>query len=500
MNNENTLYYGDNLDILKRYVKDETVDLVYLDPPFNSSQCYNAIFTEHTGERSVAQLDAFKDTWCWNGVATKAFEGLVLSNNSKISQMMQAFRTFLGESSMMSYLAMMAPRLIELHRVLKDTGSIYLHCDSTASHYLKLLMDAIFGVENFRNEISWRRSAERNNTRNPKQYPRNVDILLLYSKGSNWCYNQLYTPYTPQQLADFYHKDENGRVFGHGMLGAISETRVKQLESNGLIWTSPSGKRYRKYYLDEAKGNLVGSIWADVSGLGIQTTKQRVGYPTQKPLALLERIIKASSKEGDVVLDPFCGGGTTIVAAEKLNRIWIGIDITHLAIATTKRRLDNKSEYTVTGEPTDLAGAEELAVEDRYQFQWWALDLVGARPAEQKEGADKGIDGRLYFYDDPASKRGKVQQIIFSVKSGHTGSGDIQTLRGVIEREKAEMGVLICMQEPTQPMITEAASAGFYKAIWSTVPKLQIITVKDLLEGKDIVRPGIEFRNVTFEK
>jgi len=461
----NKLYYGDNLDILKRYAKDESVDLVYLDPPFNSNQYYNAIFTEHTGDSSKAQLDAFKDTWCWNGVATKAYEDLVLGNDSKISQMMQAFRTFLGENSMMAYLAMMAPRLIELRRVLKETGSIYLHCDPTASHYLKLLMDAIFGGGNFRNEVVW---CYRSGGVSKRWFGRKHQNLLFYTKSNKYNFNPQRVPY----VMDGIKKDEKG------------------------LYLMDKGKR-----IDFHPDGAMMPDWWNISYIG-SMSKERLGYPTQKPLTLLECIIKASSKEGDLVLDPFCGGGTTLVVAQKLGRKWIGIDITHIAIATTKRRLDNKAEYKVIGEPTDLSGAKELAAKDRYQFQWWALELVKARPAEQKKGADKGIDGRLYFHDGPGGRKTETKQIIFSVKAGHTDVSHVRDLRGVIERENAQIGVLICMQEPTKSMEVEAASAGFYKSHWKkpTYPKLQIITVKELLDGKTIDRPVLELINTTFER
>ena len=229
---------------------------------------------------------------------------------------------------------------------------------------------------------------------------------------------------------------------------------------------------------------------------------ERLGYPTQKPEALLERIIQASSNPGDVVLDPFCGCGTAIAVAQRLGRRWIGIDITHLAISLMKHRLHSafgeKVAYEVIGEPITVEGAGVLAKEDPYQFQWWVLGLVGARSVEKKKGADRGIDGRLYFHDEGV--KGKTKQIIISVKSGHTTVSHIRDLRGVIEREKAEIGVLITLQEPTQPMRTESASAGFYDSQWGRHPRIQILTVADLLNGKGIDYPPASLVNVTFKK
>jgi len=435
---ENILYYGDNLDILRRYIKDETIDLIYLDPPFKSNKDYNVLFTEQNGSRSAAQIRAFKDTWRWDQAAAAAYRAVVESGPQRVSQVMQGFRTFLGESDIMAYLAMMAPRLIELERALKDTGSIYLHCDPTASHYLKMLMDAVFG---------------------PNRWLFNADAPSV-------------------------------RIQYHGTGGY-------QTSGKGVTH-KPTGKTYRP----DPRGKIAEDWW-DIPALP-PMSKERLSYPTQKPETLLERIVEASSNEGNVVLDPFCGCGTTIAVAQKLNRRWIGIDITHLAVALMKHRLKDmfgeKVSYKVVGEPVSLPDAKTLAENDKYQFQWWALGLVGARPVEQKKGADKGIDGRLYFHDE--GEGGKTKQIIFSIKAGHTGAGDVRDLRGVIEREKAEIGVFICMQKPTKAMRTEAASAEFYKSPWQKKPyhRLQILTIEELLNGKQIDCPPLGQVNVTFKK
>jgi len=472
---DNVLYYGDNLEILRRYIKDETIDLVYLDPPFKSNRDYNVLFAEQNGSRSAAQIKAFEDTWEWNTVAAAAYQEIVESGHQRVSQVMQAFRTFLGESDMMAYLSMMAPRLVELHRVLKSTGSIYLHCDQTASAHLRLLMDAVFRPNNFHNEIVWH---YRRWTATANKFQRLHDTILFYTKTNKYVFNQLLTPYT------------NGSVERkkQGVLHRFKRGEEPVLVSNREL---------------QAEGVPENDVW-QIPFIA-PSAKERLGYPTQKPEALLERIIKASSNEGDVILDPFCGCGTTIAVAQKLGRQWIGIDITHLAVALMKHRLKDmfgvKVKYEVMGEPVSVPDAKELAENDPYQFQWWALGLVGARPIEQKKGADKGIDGRLYFHDEADSNRAKTKQIILSVKAGHVTVSHVRDLRGVIEREEAQIGVLILMNEPTKPMKKEAASAGFYDSeSWGKYPKIQILTVEELLNGKTVEYPRTRGSNVTFKK
>ena len=528
----NLLYYGDNLDVLRRYVKDESVDLVYLDPPFNSNQDYNVLFAEH-GAKAAAQIKAFEDTWQWDESAARAYQETV-ERGGQVSQVLQAFRTFLSESDMLAYLAMMAPRLVELRRVLRPTGSIYLHCDPTASHYLKMLMDAVFGPENFRNEIVWKR----HNARSTEgRWPRIHDIILMYSKTDDFFYqatvvaaDKAKLPHTlitgPGDLKyqtfeltgagpregesgkgwRGFNPTEMGRHWGN------THAKMDEWDSDGLIhWPKPGTaggfprRRAAEPFVEADRTITVGDVWMDIDRLN-QSAKERLGYPTQKPEALLERIIRASSKGGHIVLDPFCGCGTTIAAAQKLKRKWIGIDITHLAIGLIKHRLRDAygpgiaKSYEVIGEPTDLGGARQLAEDDKYQFQWWALGLVGARPVDEKKGADKGIDGRLYFHDEGPS--GKTKQIILSVKGGHLNATALRDLRGVIDREKAVMGVLISLNEATAPMRKEAASAGFYTSPWDEgkYPRLQIRTVEELLAGKSVDYPAKMQTNVTHKK
>jgi DNA modification methylase len=520
---KNSLYYGDNLDVLQRYVKDESVDLVYLDPPFNSRQDYNVLFAEKDGSQSSSQIHAFEDTWEWNTESMRAYEQIV-EQGGRVADALRAFKTFLFNTDMMAYLAMMAPRLVELRRVLKETGSIYLHCDPTASHYLKILMDAVFGPQFFRSEVIWKRT---NIHSDAKRWSPVFDSLLYYAKGDPATWNSIHIAHGEEYVASKYrNKDSDGRPFTLSDMTSPKprpnmmyewkgypspplgwryslETMMK-LDLEGRIWY-PKDKKKRprlKRYLDKMSGVLLGNVWTDINPINSQA-QERLGYPTQKPEALLERIIKASSNEGDLVLDPFCGCGTTVQVAQRLNRRWIGIDITHLAIGLIKKRLSDafgpeiKTTYDVIGEPTDLAGAGQLAAEDKYQFQWWALGQVGARPAEQKKGADRGIDGRLYFHDDDS---GQSKQIIFSVKAGGVTVSQIRDLVGVLDREKAQIGVFLCFEEPTKPMLREAAEAGLYKSKdGTTYPRLQILTIQHILDGKQPDYP-LHRRDATFKK
>ncbi|MGI8497389.1 MAG: DNA methyltransferase [Gemmatimonadaceae bacterium] len=520
---KNILYYGDNLDVLRRHIEDESVDLVYLDPPFNSARSYNVLFAEQDGSRSAAQIRAFEDTWRWDAAASATYHELVESGG-KVSEVMQAFRLFLGDNDMLAYLAMMAPRLVELRRVLKDSGSLYLHCDPTASHYLKVLLDAVFGPTSFRNHITWKRTHAHGDSR--RRLANVSDTILAYGKTTEVTFHRQMQPYSTEYIAKYYrHADADGRLYqlvtlrspnprpnlvyvykgfkSHPNGWAVGLEKMKQLDSEGRLCfpLTPNGQVREKYYLDEMDGVAVGDIWDDISPINSQA-EERLGYPTQKPEALLDRIILASSNPDDVVLDPFCGCGTAIASAQRLGRRWIGIDVTHLAVTLIKSRLKDSFgdavTFTVVGEPTTVEDAEELARTDPYQFQWWALGLVGARPTEQKKGADKGIDGRIYFHDTSAS--GKTKSVILSVKAGHVTVSQVRDLVGVLQREKADVGVLISFEEPTKPMRTEAASAGFYESQWGKHPRVQLVTVGQLLDGKGIDYPRTAGVNRTFKQ
>ena len=509
----NRLYFGDNLDILRQYVADETVDLIYLDPPFNSNTTYNVLFRERSGEESAAQITAFEDTWHWGWESEIAFQDVVTRGPDKVGSLLAALRQFLGQNDMMAYLTMMAQRMIELHRVLKPTGSIYLHCDPTASHYLKLLLDAVFGIENYLSEITWQRTSSHNDS---KRFGQVRDIILFYSKSGNRTWNPVYVPHDEKYVSSFYrHQDEVGTYRLHEIIRTASmgprpnlsyeykgykpewgwrmeRGKLEALDNDGRLVWSNTGRPYRKTYLPP--GQLPTNLWADIGNISSQA-RERLGYPTQKPEALLERIISASSNEGDVVLDPFCGCGTATVAAERLNRRWIGIDVTHLAITLVRHRLhdsfgDGLRPYEIIGQPTDTGSAAALAEQDRYQFEWWALGLVDARPAnDRRRGADAGVDGYINFFDDNS---GKPKRIIVQVKSGHVNRGMIATLKGDMDREKAELGVFITLQPPTEPMRQEALSAGAYTPEHfpdQQYPRLQILTIDELLAGSNVAHP-----------
>ena len=508
----NQLYFGDNLNILRDYVADESVDLIYLDPPFNSNATYNVLFREREGDESAAQIAAFEDTWHWSLDSELAYQEVVTQGAGKVADLVAAMRSFLGQNDMMAYLTMMTQRMIELHRVLKPTGSIYLHCDPTASHYLKLLMDAVFGATNFRNEITWKRF---NFHADANRFGRITDRILLFSKTQDYQWNRQRTPFKETYVeSHFRNIDENGRRYRldnlnppggrgpvyefHGVTRAwrFSEENMLKLEKEGRISSTPGRIPQLKRYLDELAGEAVNDIWSDIPPINPRA-KERLGYPTQKPEALLERIIRASSNEGDVVLDPFCGCGTAVAAAERLNRRWIGIDITHLAITLIRHRLhdtfgDDLRPYEVIGEPTDVASAQALATQDRYQFEWWALGLVDARPANDKRrGADSGIDGYINFFDDNS---GKPKRIIVQVKSGHVNAGQIRDLKGVLEREQAQLGLFITLQPPTRPMEQEALASGLYVPEHfhdSQFPRLQTLTIEQLLAGHQVEYPRI---------
>jgi site-specific DNA-methyltransferase (adenine-specific) len=385
-------------------------------------------------------LNVFDDTWHWGKIAEQTYYDITTNAPLRVAQLVDSFRQFIGTNQMMAYLVMMTARLVELHRVLKPTGSLYLHCDPTASHYLKIVFDTIFGANNFRNEIIW---SYKRYTASSNRFQRLHDVLILYGKTEQVIFNDLREDYGDKSgIADSHYKqDENGKWFR---------------------WQKRRGQEPYKIYLSE--GRRMGDVW-EIPIINA-SSKERLGYPTQKPLALLERIIQASSNPGDIALDPFCGCGTAVAASEKLGRRWIGIDVTHLAISLIKYRMKDmfpSCQYSVIGEPEDLGSAHQLARDDRYQFQWWALSLVRARPIggeagnkRGKMGSDRGIDGEINFFEGLNKPSGWV---IVQVKSGHVKVGDVRDLRGAVEREGAAIGVLITLEAPTSEMIKEVAVA-----------------------------------------
>jgi site-specific DNA-methyltransferase (adenine-specific) len=499
---QNKLFFGDNLKILREHVADDSIDLIYLDPPFNSNATYNVLFEEKSGEKYAAQITAFDDTWHWGLESEKAYHEVITRGPDKLAALTDALRSCLGPNDMMAYLTMMAVRLVELKRALKPTGSIYLHCDTTASHYIKTLMDATFGAKNFLNEVIW---CYKERERILPQWNKKHDIILFYCKDVNsprvFNWQAVMEQYSHVTLSKFKYQDEKGhfQIRGRNVKGSpIRAADGLRLEHEKMY----PGLTYRDYL--EKRTGVAPRDWWEINIIN-KASKERLGYPTQKPEALLERIIKASSNEGDLVLDPFCGCGTAIAVAERLHRRWIGIDITHLAITLIKNRLRTAfeaelSDYAVIGDPKDLASAKALARQNRYQFEWWALGLVDARPAqEKKKGPATGVDGIINFIDDP---NGKAKKLIVQVKSGKVTVSQIRDLKGVLEREKAAIGAFITLQEPTEPMVKEAATAGFYQPEhWSSIqcPRLQIITIERLLEGQKLDYPRLA-PDATFKK
>ncbi len=549
---KNTIYYGDNLDILRNreYFPNDFVDLIYLDPPFNSNRDYNVLFKAESGADSEAQITAFEDTWHWSEASLSTYFDLVGDAPAMVATAIKALMDLIGHNQMMAYLVMMAARLVELERVLKPTGSLYLHCDPTASHYLKILLDAIFGTENFRNHITWKRTGAHSGA---KKWGPISDNILFYTKSNDYQWTRVYENYDDKYVKKYYrYEDERGPYQLVSLTGAgksqgdsgkpwrgvdptdsgrhwatptaslenaypdldLSELTVQEkldlLDEAGLVAWPEKGKVPRhKRYLDEGEGVVIQDIISDIRPLGAHA-KEKLSYPTQKPEALLERIILASSNEGDLVFDPFCGCGTTIAAAHKLNRRWIGIDITHLSIALQKYRLQDKfklvsgTDYEVIGEPTTVEGARELATdvenEGRYQFEWWALSLIGAKPVggkpgsrRGKKGADRGIDGIINFFEEDEKGKPIAGNVIVQVKSGKVTSRDIRDLKGTVERENAAIGVFITLEKPTQAMLKEGLLAGYYESPGRNgkrYRKIQTLTIGDLLEGVGINMPG----------
>lgn len=521
----NQLHFGDNIDVLRnpKLIKDESVDLIYLDPPFNSNANYSVIFSSREGETSEAQAEAFKDTWSWGPAAAQAYADIEAMRND-ITLLFETLRTWMGKSGRLAYLAMMAVRLIELHRVLKPTGSLYLHCDPTASHYLRIVLDAIFGPENFRSEVVWKRTSGHNSAR---RWGPAHDVIFFYSKSSTYTWNPVFQAHGEAHLASKYATfDEHAHFMAADLTGAgkrsgdsgkpwrnfnpdqlgrhwaiprrvpegrldlsgwdslTSQDKLDRLDAAGLIyWPQKAGGFPRfKRYVNE--GAPIQDVITDIAPVNSQA-QERLGYPTQKPLALLQRIIAASSNEGDVVLDPFCGCGTTIEAAEQTKRQWIGIDVTHYAVTlieTRLRRAYPDAEYKIYGRPTDLAGAVELAGRDKYQFQWWAAWKLGAQTYETKKGGDRGIDANIYFANGPYG----LGRIIISVKGGvNMNPGMVRDLAGTVEREGAQMGILVTLNEPTRGMIADAANYGFVpKTPHGRLPRVQIVSAEDIVDGR----------------
>ena len=504
------LYYGDNLDVLRTYIADESVDLIYLDPPFNSNASYSILFKSPTGAGADASIEAFDDTWQWGPAAAEALMDITESGNHKLHTLMQAMRTAIGDNAMMAYLAMMAVRLMELHRVLKPTGSLYLHCDPTASHYLKLVLDAVFGVENYLNELVWKRTSAHSSA---KRYGPVHDTIFFYSKSSEYTWNRTYTAHEPTYLDTFFdQRDADGRrwkrmdltgagtrngetgldwrglsVTARGRHWAYPPTKLDELDAAGRIhWPAKQGGMPRlKQYPEDLPGIPLQDVFSDIKPMH-NLSDERLGYPTQKPRALLERIISASSNPGDIVLDPFCGCGTAVDAAQKLSRQWIGIDVTHLAIGLIEKRLregyGDAVQFETIGVPKDLASAQRLAGDDPHGFQFWITLKLGGWPwMGGKKGGDKGVDGYFYY----VGRSGKTETGVISVKAGaNVSPAMVRDLGRVMSRDGHSLGLFVCATSPTKGMQAEADSHGLVETDFGRVPALQIFTLAELFEER----------------
>ncbi len=536
----NQLHYGDNLEVLREktdLIPDESVDLIYLDPPFNSQRTYNLLFKQVKGDPAPAQIMAFTDTWNWSPLMLEEFRED--ARNAPIFDLVESLYKLLGDSEMMAYVLMMGPRLLELHRKLKPTGSLYLHCDPVASHYLKILLDAIVRPQNFRNEITWKRQSAHSDAK--EHFPNVSDSILFYAKSSKTPFRPVFGKHDPEYVKKFYRFDDgDGRGLyrldniaapeGGGMAAINPKTgrpngwhvykgfqppargwrfspeTMAQKDAEGRIWfprlpdgsfdftKRPQLKRYLREM--EKKGSILTNVWSDISPIQAASKESR-GYPTQKPLLLLERIIAASSQEGEVVLDPFCGCGTAVVAAERMGRKWIGIDVTYLAVAEIVYRLSTETDaqrnvdYKLIGSPRDEMSArkffEETAPQNHKPFEMWAVHLVEGEPQE-KQGADKNIDGRIPFrgFD------GKLRWGLIQVKGGHTRPNHVREFARTLDRDKSNpalVGLFICFGF-TKDMKEEAEKMGFAEGIAGPggsarrCPRLQILTIKQLLEER----------------
>lgn len=514
----NRLYYGDNLQILRDSIADESVDLVYLDPPFNSNRSYNVLFRTKSGDDAQAQVEAFDDTWTWSQQSEALYVELTQGGAAplQVSDALEAMRRLLGDNDVLAYLVMMTGRLVELHRVLKPTGSLYLHCDPTASHYLKVILDAIFGPERFLNELIWQRAAAAKGHASRK-FSANHDVLLAVSKGDGYTFNPIHLEPTPEYSARFRLNDNDGRgpyriapldnpayrpnlIYDYKGYPSppngwrISQQLMEELDADNRLAfpRKKDGRIGRKHYLKEQAGPKAGDVWADIVPLQA-SAGERLGYPTQKPVALLERIIEASSNPGDVVLDPFCGCGTTIAAAQELGREWIGIDVTYLAVDLIDKRLratygdDIADTYVIEGIPHDLSGAKALFEANPFDFERWAVSLVDGQPNEKQTG-DKGVDGVIRWSSD---YKKAVDRAVVSVKGGvQLNPGMVRDLVGTVDHQNAAMGIFICLAEPTRGMREVADKSGVYEhpASGTQYPRIQIVTVAELLDG---MRPAM---------
>lgn len=509
----NKLWYGDNLTIMQG-MRMHSVDLIYLDPPFKSDTNYNLLYKNMTGKPVPEQAEAFFDTWTLDAVKLEVARTMpVLMREKGVDDYyVQFWRMWMDalrhtQPELMAYLIYMVQRLLYMKSILRPTGSIYLHCDPTASHYIKIMMDAIFGHRNFQNEIIWKRTSAHNSAR---RWGPVHDVILFYTASDKFTWNKSFQPYDPGYIKTRFKRGEErpwkdadltGSGVRHGETGEI--WRGFDVTAKGRHWAYPpseldrmdeAGEIYwpkkaggwprKKVFLDTTSGVPIQDVWTDIHPINSQA-QDRLGYPTQKPVPLLDRIILASTNPGDVVFDPFCGCGTTIYSAIKNQRKWLGCDIAILSVklireqlASDKYRLVEGHDFVVDGIPNSVDSAQMLFSRDPFQFQHWLVERVGGFPM-QKKVADRGIDGRIYF-----ETRSGLNEVILSVKGGKLRPTDVRDLRGVLERESSAMAGFLSLHEPTKNMRTEAAAAGMYEYNGIQYPRMQLLSVREILEEK----------------
>jgi DNA modification methylase len=483
----NKLFYGDNLTIMKKMDHD-SIDLIYLDPPFNSNRSYNLLYKNTTGLPVPEQIEAFCDAWDLDYEKSEMAKNIPIImqeygiDNDVVQfwrYMILALRT--TDPKTLAYLVYMTIRLVEMHRILKPTGSIFLHCDPTASHYLKIIMDGIFGHNNFRNEIIWCYKSRPQ----PKRYfGRKHDVILFYSKGDNYFFDwkTVARPLSETTIKKYRLIDENGRSYrleGRGITGSP----IKSAKDVDQKWEETNPEWVVRDYLDEKIGVALEDWW-DI-GIINQSAHERLGYPTQKPIELLDRIIKSACPQNGIVFDPFCGCGTTIEAAIQNQRSWIGCDIAIHAIhiirdtRIKKYSLFEGKDYDIDGVPQSEEQAKFLFTQDPFQFQHWAVEKTGGFCSNKKTG-DGGIDGRIYF-----EIGNKLNSMVLSVKGGNLHPSDVRDLRGVLDRENdTEMAGLISLHEPTKAMKQEADSAGYFEYQGVKYARIQLLTIREIFEDR----------------
>ena len=531
MHGNRTLIRSDNLEAMREF-SDESVDLIATDPPFNSKRDYFVPYRDERGQEPDTLVRAFTDTWRWGEAAAETYTELIVDVSAQVSDTIQGLRQFLNETPMMAYLVMMGIRIVEMQRILKPTGSLYLHCDPSASHYLKIILDAVFGASNFRNEIVWQRTSAHNDG---NRFGRVHDIILFYSKNPRPLWNPVYTAHDPEYVERFYrYEDERGRYqvdnltaagttqgesgqpwrgvdpTGVGRHWAIPhrnswpedvqppenyenlsvQARLDALDANGLIYWPPRGRvpRFRRY-LSTSRGRRVHDVITDINPLAGQA-KERTGYPTQKPVELYKRFITAASNEENLVLDPFCGCGTTLMAAEELNRQWIGIDLTYLAIGAVKHQIERyfpqlQDSVSIVGTPENEAQALELARTDPQGFEEWCVTHVLKFKSNAKKVADGGIDGTFRFPLGKQRGRQAFGKAVAQVKGGNYTLGHIRDFRTAMQNQDADLGVFVVTSPPSSGMRTEASRTGTYRhpLFDMEAPALQIYEIQDYFRG-----------------